>query len=73
VIQIDTDVRDELLDASQAFQMLGLPTSSGWALVARGAIPRGIKIGRRTRWSRRALEQWIQEQHAAAQAGPAAR
>ena len=63
----NTNTRDELIDASRAFAMLGLPTSSGWALLARGEIPRGIKIGRRTRLSRKGLEKWIAEQHAAAQ------
>jgi predicted DNA-binding transcriptional regulator AlpA len=47
--------------------MLGLPTSSGWALVAAGRIPQPIKIGRRTRWSQRLLQTWIAEQSEAAQ------
>jgi len=58
---------DRLLRAEESATMLGLPVSSFWALVADGRIPRGIKIGRRTRWSSRALEQWIAEHHEAAQ------
>lgn len=58
---------DRLLTPGEAFERLGLPPSSGWALLAQGRIPRPIRIGRRTRWSERALEQWIREQHQAAQ------
>ncbi len=59
---------DRLLAAGEAFALLGVPPSSGWALLAAGKIPRPLKLGRRTRWSRVALEQWIREQHQAAQA-----
>ncbi len=65
----DSHVHDRLLRAEESATMLGLPLSSFWALVAEGRIPRGIKIGRRTRWSCRVLEGWIAEQSAAAQAG----
>lgn len=65
--QIIETTQDQLLTPSAAFTLLGLPDSSGWALLAAGRIPRPIKIGRRTRWSRRALERWIAEQHQAAQ------
>jgi predicted DNA-binding transcriptional regulator AlpA len=58
---------DRLLKPEEAFEMLGLPTSSGWALVAAGRIPQPIKIGRRTRWSQRLLQTWIAEQSEAAQ------
>lgn len=64
---ISEETADRLLTPQEAFTLLGLPQSSGWALVADGTIPRGIKIGRRTRWSKRALEQWIATQHKAAQ------
>jgi predicted DNA-binding transcriptional regulator AlpA len=62
--QIDSD---QLLSAAQAFALLGLPTSSGWALLKEGRLPQPVRLGRRTRWSRRALERWIHEQHTAAQ------
>ena len=58
---------DQLLTPRETFVLLGLPESSGWAALAQGRIPQPIRIGRRTRWSRRALEGWIQEQHRAAQ------
>lgn len=68
MIQISSETQgDRLLTPLEAFAVLGLPPSSGWAELAAGRIPRGIKIGRRTRWSQRALEGWIAEQHAAAQ------
>ena len=51
----DHHVHDRLLRAEESATMLGLPVSSFWALVADGRIPRGIKIGRRTRWSCRVL------------------
>ncbi len=63
----DHHAHDRLLRAEESATMLGLPVSSFWALVADGRIPRGIKIGRRTRWSCRVLEEWIAEQSAAAQ------
>ena len=63
------DRDDKLLSADAAAGMLGLPVSSFWALLADPSqnLPRQIKLGRRSRWSRRALEQWIREQHQAAQ------
>ncbi|MBW8077918.1 MAG: helix-turn-helix domain-containing protein [Gallionella sp.] len=65
----DTHEHDRLLGVQEAAALLGLPISSLWALVAEGRLPRQIKIGRRSRWSRSALEEWIREQHKAAQAG----
>ena len=59
---------ERLLSALEAFELLGLAPSSAWALLKAGRIPRPIKIGRRSKWSQRALEQWIEEQHQAAQA-----
>ena len=59
---------DRLLSVDAAAELLDLPVSSFWQLLARGQLPAGIKLGRRTRWSRRALERWISEQHQAAQA-----
>ncbi len=67
-MEIEEKKEDRLLTPGEAFSALGLPPSSGWALLARGAIPRPIRLGRRTRWSRRAIEKWIEEQHQAAQA-----
>ena len=60
---------DRLLNASSAAEMLGLPESSFWAISAdpAAALPRAIKIGRRSRWSQRSLERWITEQHHTAQ------
>ena len=58
---------DRLLKVEEAADMLGLPQSSFWALLAQGAVPRQIKIGRRSRWSSRELQAWIAEQSAAAQ------
>lgn len=66
-ISSETHEPDRLLDAGAAARLLGLPISSLWSLVASGCLPRQIKIGRRSRWSQRALEQWIAEQHEAAQ------
>ena len=63
----DKQSHDRLLRVDEAAAMLGLPVSSFWALVAEGRIPRGIKIGRRTRWSLRGLEEWIAEQSGVAQ------
>lgn len=64
---ISSETPDRLLAAAEAAVLLGLPVSSFWAVLAEGRIPYGVKIGRRTRWSQRALEQWIAEQHQAAQ------
>ena len=58
---------DRLLTAEEAFAMLGLPESSGYAALKKGLIPRPIKIGRRSRWSCRGLQAWISEQFAATQ------
>ena len=58
---------DRLLTAEEAFAMLGLPESSGYAALKNGLIPRPIKIGRRSRWSCRGLQAWICEQFAATQ------
>jgi len=58
---------DRLLTPTEAFRVLGLANSSGWAAASSGRIPRPIRIGRRTRWSARALERWIEEQHVEAQ------
>jgi predicted DNA-binding transcriptional regulator AlpA len=58
---------DRLLTSREAFPMLGLAESSGWAALAEGRIPQPIRIGRRTRWSCRGLQAWIAEQSAAAQ------
>lgn len=63
-----SEAHDQLLAPEDAFRLLGVATSSGWALLAAGRIPRPIKIGRRTRWSRRVLEQWIADESSAAQA-----
>lgn len=65
----EIDTSDRLLTALESASLLALPESSFWAISADAAagLPRPIKIGRRSRWSRRALEQWIREQHAAAQ------
>lgn len=63
----DQHTHDRLLRVEESAAMLGLPVSSFWALVASGRLPRGIKIGRRTRWSLRGLEAWIAEQSTAAQ------
>jgi predicted DNA-binding transcriptional regulator AlpA len=62
--------KDELLPPADAARTLGLPISSFFYLVSAGELPRPIKIGRRSRWSRRMLEDWIEEQHTAAQAAP---
>lgn len=67
----DTHEPDRLLNAADASALLGLPISSLWALVADGRLPRQIKLGRRSRWSQRALEEWIADQHEAAQAAQA--
>lgn len=64
----DTREPDRLLTPGETFSLLSVADSSGWALLAQDRIPRPIKIGRRTRWSRRALEEWIADQHKAAQA-----
>ena len=58
---------DRLLGPSDAFAMLGLPLSSGWAALRQGRIPQPIRIGRRTRWSCCGLQAWIAEQSVAAQ------
>jgi predicted DNA-binding transcriptional regulator AlpA len=60
----------ELLPPADAARLLGLAQSSFFALVAEGALPRPIKIGRRARWARKELENWIQEQHERAQTVP---
>lgn len=65
--QIFKEQRDELLPPAEAAALLGLPISSFFAVVSAGRLPRPIKIGRRARWSRMALEIWIAEQHQAAQ------
>ena len=70
---VTDEARDRLLTPAEAFSLLGLPSSSGWAAMAQGRIPRPVRIGRRTRWSQRALERWIHEQHQAAQAGELAK
>lgn len=62
---------DELLPAAAAAELLGLPVSSLFFLVRTSALPAPIKIGRRSRWSRAALERWIEEQHTAAQSAAA--
>lgn len=62
---------DELLPAAGAAELLGLPVSSLFFLVRTGALPRPLKLGRRSRWSRRGLLEWVEKQHAAAQSAAA--
>lgn len=61
---------DELLPAAGAAELLGLPVSSLFFLVRQGELPRPVKLGRRSRWSKQGLLDWMKEQHTAAQAAP---
>ncbi|MBA7677129.1 hypothetical protein ES703_85377 [subsurface metagenome] len=49
-----------LLSASDAAALLGIGSSHFWGLHSSGRLgPLPIKLGRRTLWSRRDLEKWI--------------
>ena len=58
---------DRLLTPGEVFSLLVVPPSSGWALLAHDCIPRPIRLGRRTRWSRRARKRRIEDRRQFAQ------
>jgi predicted DNA-binding transcriptional regulator AlpA len=48
-----------LLDARAVARLLGVSAKTATRLAAAGQLPRPIKLGHLTRWSRVALEEWI--------------
>ena len=51
-----------LLDARQVAAALGCSAKTVTRLAAAGKLPRPIKVGHLTRWSRATLENWIADQ-----------
>ena len=49
-----------LLTAGQVGELLGLSARAVWRLLASGALPRPVKLGRATRWRRREIEAWCE-------------
>lgn len=53
---------DPLMTVEDVAQLLALPTSTVYEQLRKGIIPGRLKIGRRVRISRAALEAWIERQ-----------
>ena len=51
-----------LLDVREVASALGCSPKTVTRLAAAGQIPPPFKVGRLTRWSRAALEEWIADQ-----------
>jgi predicted DNA-binding transcriptional regulator AlpA len=52
-------VRDRLVTFQEALATLGISKSNAYRLLEQGALPRPIKIGKRTFFSERELQGWI--------------
>lgn len=52
-------VRDRLLSLQEALATLGISRSTCYRLLEQNALPRPIKIGKRTFFSERELQGWI--------------
>jgi len=48
-------------------ELLGISTRSVWRLVARGELPRPVRIGGLARWDQAAVLAWWSRQHEQAQ------
>lgn len=53
---------DPLMTAEQVAERLSVPLSTVYEQLRKGIIPGRLKIGRRVRISRAALEAWIERQ-----------
>lgn len=58
---------DRLLTRQVVSEMVGFKTTAIYAKIAAGEFPRPVKIGRCSRWSERAVAEWIEEQKARCQ------
>ena len=56
-----------LLNVKEVAALLGISVRTVWAKSGCGEIPAPLKIGRSTRWSKTALERWIDRQQQKAQ------
>ena len=52
-------VRDRLLNFQEALETLGISRSTAYRLLEQNALPRPIKVGKRTFFSERELQTWI--------------
>jgi predicted DNA-binding transcriptional regulator AlpA len=52
-------VRDRLLTFQEALATLGISKSNAYRLLEQDALPRPVKIGKRTFFSERELQAWI--------------
>ena len=55
---------DRLLTRQVVSEMVGFKTTALYAKISAGDFPKPVKIGRCSRWSERAVAQWIEEQKA---------
>lgn len=60
------EMETELLTVRDVARLCSLSERHWWSLVARGEAPKPIRIGRSARWSRRALLDWLDQRHSAA-------
>ncbi len=51
----------ELIDVREVARMLSISERHIWRSEDRGLMPRGVRIGASVRWSRSALEKWIND------------
>lgn len=57
--------RDRLVSFAEALKTLGISKSNAYRLLERGALPQPIKIGHRSFFSERELQEWITKKLAA--------
>lgn len=50
-----------LLDAREVAELLGVESKTIFRMSQRGDFPLPIKVGRLRKWSRRAVENWIEK------------
>ena len=58
---------DRLLTRQAVSDLVGFQTTSLYCKIAAGEFPPPVKIGRCSRWSERAVADWIEEQKARCQ------
>ncbi|HNU12424.1 MAG TPA: AlpA family phage regulatory protein [Rubrivivax sp.] len=65
----ESNVKPLLIDIKQVCNMIGMSPAFTWGRVAANRFPKPIKLGRATRWRASDVEEWVNQQAAAAQEG----
>lgn len=50
-----------LLSSKEVGEIIGVSSRQVWNLLNRGMIPSPVRVGRRTLWKRKDLEEWIDQ------------